>query len=591
MPVVGTAGHVDHGKSTLVRALTGRDPDRWAEERERGLTIDLGFAWTTLPDGTEVSFVDVPGHERFMKNMLAGIEAIDVALLVVDAEEGWKPQTEEHVAVLDLLGVERGIVALTKVDRVDGDLRELARLEIEERLAGTSLEKAPIVGVSARTGEGLDDLVALIGDAVTGLPAPEEGRPRLWVDRAFTIPGAGTVATGTLLDGSIHVGDRLTVFPREVEARVRGLQTHERAAEVVEPRRRVAVNLAGVGTEVTPRGSMLGRAGQWYPSDRFLAIIRNARYVDELADRGAYHLHTGSGAWPARLRILDSATALIEITARIPVRVGDRFILRETGRRLVLAGGEIADPDPPRRMADLRRNASVLSRIASVDRDSQADLLLATRGREDLAVLSSQTGGGRPTAGAELGGKAYTKGSLDRLVATIEAAVDAHHHANPLRAGMPVAELAGLAGLPVRSLEQLVAGTDLVLDRDVLRRRDHAAGWTAEQEKAWAAAREALSAAGPSFPSPAGLGLEEEVVHALVRAGELVRVSPAIVLLPAEAERLVATLRALGEPFTVAQFKSATGLSRKYAVPFLEWADRDGITIRVGDLRRLRNRS
>ncbi|MGH8875565.1 MAG: selenocysteine-specific translation elongation factor, partial [Acidimicrobiia bacterium] len=246
MPVVGTAGHVDHGKSTLVRALTGRDPDRWEEEKRRGLTIDLGFAWTTLPDGSEVSFVDVPGHERFIKNMLAGVEAIDVALLVVAADEGWMPQSEEHLAVLDLLGVRHGVVAVTKVDRVDADMVELATLEVEERLRGTSLEGCPVVPVAAPAGKGLDELRARLVEATAASERPATGRSRLWIDRAFTIAGAGTVVTGTLLDGPLEVGEQVTVWPLQIDARVRGLQSHERDLRRAEPRRRVAINLAGL---------------------------------------------------------------------------------------------------------------------------------------------------------------------------------------------------------------------------------------------------------------------------------------------------------------------------------------------------------
>ncbi|MFZ0012617.1 MAG: selenocysteine-specific translation elongation factor, partial [Acidimicrobiia bacterium] len=266
MPVVGTAGHVDHGKSTLIQRITGRNPDRWVEERERGLTIDLGFAWAILPDGPEVSFVDVPGHERFLKNMLAGIEAIDVALFVVAADEGWMPQSEEHLAVLDLLGVSRGVVAVTKADAVDEDLLELAMAEVGERLEGTSLSSAPIVAVSGRTGDGVP---RLLGELVAQLPAKpfDEGRPRLWVDRSFPVAGAGTIVTGTLLDGSLSVDDTVVIAPAGSTARIRGIQSHEKTHDSVGPARRVALNLGGIDHHDIRRGDMLGLPGQWVASD------------------------------------------------------------------------------------------------------------------------------------------------------------------------------------------------------------------------------------------------------------------------------------------------------------------------------------
>ena len=293
MPLVGSAGHVDHGKSTLIRAITGRDPDRWAEEKRRGLTIDLGFAWTTLPDGTEISFVDVPGHERFLKNMLAGIEAIDVALFVVAADEGWMPQSEEHLAVLDLLEVRRGVVALTKVDLVEPDLIEVAIAETEERLIGTSLENVSIVPVSAISGTGMPELVDSIAGLLPGAAA-SDGRPRLWVDRSFPMAGAGTIVTGTLLGAPLAVEEKVEIYPTGRVARVRGLQSHESSHRTIGPGRRVALNLGGIDHREVARGHMVGMPGHWRTSSRFTASITKARFVDEMNLRGAYQLHIGS---------------------------------------------------------------------------------------------------------------------------------------------------------------------------------------------------------------------------------------------------------------------------------------------------------
>ena len=263
MPIIATAGHVDHGKSTLVEALTGRDPDRWAEEKERGLTIDLGFAWSELATGAMVGFVDVPGHERFMKNMLAGVGAIDVALFVVAADEGWMPQSEEHLSVLDLLGVRHGVIALTRTDLVDADTVEIAELEVGDQVQGTSLAEWPIVPVSPVTGFGLDAVrSALVSQLESAGPPTNVGRPRMWVDRSFVIAGAGVVVTGTLTNGPLRRGDKLTLFPGNRPVRVRGLQSHEAEVDTAEPGTRTAINLSGVDRDLVARGALLTGAGR-----------------------------------------------------------------------------------------------------------------------------------------------------------------------------------------------------------------------------------------------------------------------------------------------------------------------------------------
>ncbi|MGA7097665.1 MAG: selenocysteine-specific translation elongation factor, partial [Acidimicrobiia bacterium] len=392
MPLIGTAGHVDHGKSTLVQALTGRDPDRWEEEKRRGLTIDLGFAWTTLPNGGEVSFVDVPGHERYLKNMLAGIEAIDVALFVVAADEGWMPQSEEHLAVLDLLGIHRGVVALTKIDAVDEETAGLAALEIEERLEATSLQDAPIIPVSARTGVGLENLLQTLDDLVAQVE-PGGDRPRLWVDRAFSVSGAGTVVTGTLVEGSLRTGDEVTLFPGGARTRIRGIQSHERELEQAGPGRRVALSLSGVDRAAVPRGSMLGLADQWVVTRRFTATLMPARYVDVFPERGAFHVHVGSGAHPAEIHVLEGDLGLVSIPDELPLRSGDRFIVRETGRKMVVAGGVVIDPSPPRSRKAIR---SFPKMDPLGTKDSIATALLAGRGLDRAARLEAESGGGHP---------------------------------------------------------------------------------------------------------------------------------------------------------------------------------------------------
>ena len=588
MPVVGTAGHVDHGKSTLTAALSGCDPDRWREEKERGLTIDLGFAWTTL-DGIDVSFVDVPGHERYSKNMLAGIEAIDVALLVVAADEGWMPQSEEHLAVLDLLGVPRAVIALTKTDRVDSDLVELATLEIEEKVAGTTIAGAPIIGVSAVSGAGLEELRAALGAAVADVGLPETDRPRMWVDRVFSAPGAGTIVTGTLLGGAVSVEERLQVHPGERECRVRGIQSHEQSYERIDPRRRVALNLGGLSADEVDRGSMLGRPNEWRSSDRVTVSFQTARYVEDLANRGAYHLHVGSGAWPVRVRTIDDGVAVLDISQPLPLAMGDRFILRDTGRRLVVAGGRILDPHPPR-PSKLRPHLQSLRAALDAGPHARADALLAVRGRESATTLAADSGGGVASNALAIAGSVLTTETAEELEARLESLVTAHHREHPLRAGLPAAEAASRLGVPPEIVTVLVNRTSsLVLDAAVIRSTSFSGVRSESQEEVWQRTRQQLEEAGPAaVPKIDELELEPELVHALVREGELVRISEDFVFLPTHVDDLLGIVRSFDSPFTVSEFRERSGLSRKYSVPFLEWSDHSGHTVRQGDTRRHR---
>src|SRR5688500_4439510 len=307
MHVVATAGHVDHGKSTLVLARTGMDPDRFAEEKARGLTIDLGFAWTHLPSGREIAFVDVPGHVRFVKNMLAGVGGVDACLFVVAATEGWKPQSEEHLRILELLGVGHGVVALTKVASLaDDDERGLARLDVADRVAGTFLEGAEIVGVDAVAGTGVDDLRAALDRLLARTPnAADHGKPRLWVDRSFAVKGAGAVVTGTLTGGSLAVDDEVVVLPARHRARVRRLKSHLTSIDVAPPGRRLAVNLAGISHHDVARGDALVRDGQWASTAAFDASLSVLASLDhDVSRRGAYHAYIGSGEHAVRLRVL-----------------------------------------------------------------------------------------------------------------------------------------------------------------------------------------------------------------------------------------------------------------------------------------------
>ena len=578
MPLIGTAGHVDHGKSTLVVALTGRDPDRLDEEKKRGLTIDLGFAWADLGDGEEVSFVDVPGHERYLKNMLAGVDAIDVALLVVAANEGWMPQTEEHAAVLDLLRVEKGVVALTKTDLVDPASVESQAREIENRLEGTALARYRVVPVSAPKGTGLTQLRHELIQCLAGTGQKNIGRPRLWIDRSFTIVGAGTVVTGSLIGGQLEEGDDVEIYPSGALARVRSVQSHERRLKMAAPGFRVALGLSGIDVERVGRGDMVGLRGDWALSDRFAATVRKARYVEELPARAAFQMHVGTATVNARLTRSSGDQVLIRTKEPLPMASGDRLILRDTGRRLVVAGGMVNDPRPVK--------GSLLVDWASArDRDQVADLLLSLRGIEDPSTIAAHSNGGAAVSGIAIGDSILSPERLASIVSDCERHVAADHAKNPLRNGMPLATLATAIGVSRAIVEEAVSrsaelesrGPDVALE-------SHRPSLDEESERQWRDT-ESLLAQGLAVPRVDELPLSGELIHLLSRRGELVRISDDLAYLPGQVEEIKEVVSSLGEPFGVGDFKEATGLSRKYVMPLLEWLDANEYTIRRADGR------
>lgn len=584
MPLIGTAGHVDHGKSTLIHRITGRDPDRWDEEKRRGLTIDLGFAWATLPDGTEISFVDVPGHERYLKNMLAGIEAIDVALFVVAADEGWMPQSEEHLAVLDLLEVRRGVVALTKADIVDNDLIELASAEVEEKLEGTTLAGSPVIPVSGVTGEGVTELVEALTEQLPEQPQPN-GRPRLWIDRVFSLAGAGTIVTGSLLGSPLNVDDAVVVLPEGRAARIRGLHSHEQSRASVTSGRRVAVNLSGIDNDDVTRGHMIGLPGQWEPTTRFSAHLREARFVDEICQRGAYQLHVGSAAHRVEIVGVDDGAAVMQVDTPLPLTAGDRYILRDTGRQLVVGGGTVDDPAPgPTRRALVH----VATAPPPTEPDLVADRLLAIRRIEHIGTLEAHSGGGRPGSAILVGETAVSPKVIDELETEAVSLVEKEQVLHPLRPGLSMATLAERLGVDASVTEAVVEHSPRLERRgpDVT-----ISGYdprpTEAQEAAWSQARDQMSA-DLAVPDLDDLGLDPELIHYKVRTGELVRINENLAYLPSQIEQIKSMMRELGDEFTVAEFRDTVGLSRKYAVPILEWSDKEGLTLRRGDLRRIR---
>ena len=596
MPVIGTAGHVDHGKSTLVAALTGRDPDRWREEKERGLTIDLGFAWTRLGRG-EVSFVDVPGHERFIKNMLAGTEGFDAALMAVAADEGWMPQSEEHLAALDALDVRRGVIALTKADRVDEDLAELAALEVSERLAGTSLDGSPIVPVSAVTGEGMERLRERLAQMADGCPVRDEGRPRLWVDRSFTVAGTGTVATGTLVGGPLAIGDPVEFHPGGWKSRIRSLQSHEAERRTVGPGCRTAVGLAGLEREKTERGAMLGRPGEWVPTRRLLALLRRARYRERpFTGRGAYQMHLGSGTWTIRLRpVSETETgeqlAVLELDRPAPVRMGDRFVVRDSGRRLIAGGGRVLEPFAPPQAKVRAGLAARLRGALDGSPGQRADALLEGRGMEKSRVLAAHSGGGRPANGLAAGEMFLAGERAARLAERARRTVASYHRENPLRPGVPKASLASRLGVEAEALSALLSLEPRLEERgSAVAEAGFAPAFQEGENAEWERIRRELREAGLQAPRVAELRADPELVHILVREGRLVRISDHLVYLPEQIEELLACLGDLPERFTVAAFRDAMGLTRKYAVPLLEWLDGSGATVRHGDERSLTGR-
>jgi selenocysteine-specific elongation factor len=580
--VIATAGHVDHGKSTLVRSLTGMEPDRWAEERRRGMTIDLGFAWTALPSGETVALVDVPGHERFVPNMLAGVGAVPAVLLVVAADGGWMPQSAEHLAALDALGVRHGLLAVTRGDLADpapATARALAEI------AATSLGAVPAVAVSGHTGAGLADLRAALDRLVAGLPEPTaDGPVRLWVDRAFTIRGSGTVVTGTLGAGRLRAGDELELAGpgRPVRVRVRGLQALGREADRVTAVARVAVNLRGVDRDRVGRGDAL------LTPDAFLATdLVDVRLHGEPADRqpAALTLHIGSAAVPARVRPLGRGAARLRLSRALPLRVGDRALLRDPGRHSVL-GVTVLDVVPPplaRRGAAAARGSA----LAGLDGRPDARAELARRGlvrRGDL-IRMGVPADGDPVAGDWLADPEHWAALRRRLAEEVAR----HAARHPLAAGAPLETLRQALDLPDRALVEALLTPPLVITGGRVTAAG-GAGLPAEIAAAVDAVRADL--AGRPFAAPAAgrlaeLGLGPRQLGAAVRAGALLRVADGVVLLPGAFEAAVATLAGLPQPFTVAQARLALDTTRRVALPLLELLDRAGATRRLPDDRRI----
>ena len=646
MRVVATAGHVDHGKSTLVRALTGINPDRLREEQQRGMTIDLGFAWLTLPNGESVGIVDVPGHADFIENMLAGICGADAVLLVVAADEGPMPQTLEHLAILALLGIPTGLVALTKADLVaDATWLGLVTDDIRRALAGTPLAGAPIVPVSAKTGQRLDDLRATLADVLARAPAQRDlGRPRLPVDRVFVLSGFGTVVTGTLRDGVFAVGDEVEVHTQRGEvlpARIRGLQTHKQKIPRAQVGSRLAVNLAGVEAARLARGSVVAKPGAYALTtlaDVHLEVLDEAqqrafglRRAIALRHQASVKVFSGAAHSMANVRLLEGDSLApgtagwvqLQLAAPMLLAAGDRFVLRWPSPAVTIAGGLVVDPHPPRlhRRRAGRVDPAVLSCLATLKDGTPADKLAQAIGRlkvatldelranaqlddADLrAALDASSAQGTVLVTPDLRGTASVVWSAEALRDAHRRAVailQAFHQAQPLAEGMPREALRSRLALSSPAFEALLkhcadphAADGLVDAGGVVRLVSHTVQLTPQQEEMVNALLDRCRAHPWATPSvkEARAALGDQIYELLIRRGSIVQLNAEVMLLAEtyeQAVRDVCALIARRGQVTVAEVRDYFATTRKYVLALLEHLDALGITQRVGDVRLLR---
>ena len=611
--IVGTAGHIDHGKSALVLALTGTDPDRLAEEKRRGISIELGFAHLELAADVTVSFVDVPGHERFVKTMLAGATGIDLVLLVVAADESIKPQTREHFDICRLLAIPRGIVVLTKTDLVDEELLSLVRLEIEEFVAGSFLEGAPVAMVSAKTGQGISALKDAIARMARAAGERDVSRPfRLPVDRSFSMRGFGTVATGTLISGRVSAEDEVEVYPGGRKLRVRGVQVHGAPANHALAGQRTALNLTSCEPAEVPRGVVLAAPGAYQAAARIDCRVRLLAGAPPLKHRAPVHFHAGTAEVVAEVRLLEGGDKLTpggEAFARILLRdpllvvPQDRFILRMFSPVVTIGGGVVLDIDPPRRGSAGRlrtlEHGSPAEKLALVAREEGFGMSLQAL-RRRLGWTAEELERALPGSGVRLlrlQGWLIDEARIAAALASVREVLAGFHREHPLLPGIQQEEVRGraLAGAPAFLLETLLAGTgDFVSEGETLRLASHSLSLKQDEEQALERMEGAFRRAGLAVPGLqevlAKSGVEtarsRSLLQILLRQGRLVRISEDLVYHPGAIEDLRRMLAARkGQRFAVPAFKEWTGISRKYAIPLLEYLDRIRVTRRTGDER------
>ncbi|HXX18998.1 MAG TPA: selenocysteine-specific translation elongation factor [Candidatus Acidoferrum sp.] len=624
--IVGTAGHIDHGKSSLVEALTGTNPDRLEEEKRRGITIDLGFAFLELGD-VSFGFVDVPGHERFVRNMLAGAGGIDIVLLVVAADESIKPQTREHFDICRLLGVPRGLVAITKSDLVDAEMLDLVKLEVEEFVRGSFLEGAPIVPVSARTGAGLDALKQELLQVAHATPAKDVKRHfRLPIDRSFATKGFGTVVTGTLISGAVKVEDEIEVYPLGKRVRVRGLHSGGKAINRAVAGQRTAVNLSGIDHTEVQRGMVLGAPGVFQPTRKLDARITLLASARPLKNRARAHFHQGSAEAIAEIILLEgdelapgqSALAQLRLDSEVVVLPEDRFILRQFSPVVTIGGGVVIDARARRHRRDDLAAREFLETLETGSReDSLAALAEAMPRGLTLEEVRARTGwleseirevATKLAQGKRLrilGEQPLTIASSEALQdcsSALREAIKNFHAANPLLPGIPKQELRGRAGNPrpelyEAALADLTKAGAITIAGGLVQRAGHAIALSPEEARAKELIEKEFERAGLTVPSvsavlekvPIEAARAQKILQILLREGSLVKVAEDFVFHRTAVARLrdliVTYRKERGDRITVVAFKDVAGVSRKYAIPLLEFLDREHVTRRVGDER------
>ena len=614
MHVIGTAGHVDHGKSTLIHALTSIDPDRLREEKERGMTIDLGFAWLRLPSGEEIGIVDVPGHERFIKNMLAGVGGIDLALLVIAADEGVMPQTREHLDILDLLRVKRGIAVITKSDLVEPDFLELVREEVAETLSSTTLAGAPVVAVSSQTGDGLQDLIELLDSLLQETPQrPDRGRPRLPIDRAFAISGFGTVVTGTLIDGSISVGSELEIVPGRRNVRVRGLQSHKQAETTAERGSRTAVNLTGVDVDEVSRGQVLTTRG-WLKTtgaaDGYIRMAANA--PGPLRHNMQVTVHWLAAESLARVRLLDanrltsgdSGWVQIVLETPLPLIKGDSFILRSNVG--TLGGGEIIETDARRHK---RNDPNLIARLEALSAPDLSEVILRTLdaagpltvaelarraalseqdAREHVARLQDES---RIVAVGEGANRfLYSQGGWSSLTSAAADELAAYHKSFPLRQGASREELRSRLRAQTENFPEILAlmqAQNVLVDEGAkVRLKGHYPALKGPQKALTDAFKAQLREEGNNPPT--GQSIDPELLGFLTDSGEVVPIGEGIYYDSETYQNITSQVLEyiqINGKITVSETRDLLNSSRKYVLPLLQSMDARRLTRRVGDDR------
>ena len=615
MFVIGTAGHIDHGKSVLVHALTGIDPDRLREEKERGMTIDLGFAWFKLPSGVEVGVIDVPGHERFVNNMLAGVGGIDLALLIVAADEGIMPQTREHLAILDLVDIKNGIVVITKKDMVDEELLSLVKLEIEDLVESTSLSAAPIVAVSAVTGEGLPDLVSTIDKLlISAEPRRDIGKPRLSIDRAFTITGAGTVVTGTLIDGSLSVGQDVEIVPSGLKTRLRGLQTYKTRVNVAHPGSRVAANMVGIATSQLERGEVLTQSGWLMPTTRIDVKIRTLSQLKRSLRHGTtVSFYSGATEVLAKVHLLEkeelnpNGTSWAQLALAKPAAVvkGDYFVIRSSMD--TLGGGIIVNAYAPRHK---RFRPAIIDSLKARGEGGAEEVVITTLEMNQplsMKFLLVQCNLSADEAqrvidklirqkkmvviGKDENRLLFTSSGWERLAKKAETVVEDYHRRFPTRLGMSKGEISSKLGLEPHSaaLQKLFDEGILIEEGIATRLPSYQVRLSKDQQVETDTFLRVLQE-NPYSP-PAEVTINPDLLNMLIAQRKVIRVADGVVFTASAYDEMVNRVIAYAKEHgkvTLAEVRDIFGTSRKYAKALLEYMDEKRLTRRVGDERILR---